>query len=364
MKPDRSNYEIWFIDWLDDNLNETEVGYLLAFLKDNPDLQDEFNDLAMVTLEPSDVVFSRKNDIVKQAGCYTETQFDNLCIAFLENDLTPGQRDELKEIIDHDEKKRNQFELFQKLKLKPSQVKFKRKSIVKKLTAGQKVLRLSFAGLSAVATIAILISLYLFFTSDFNREPLQTAQHIYTDTLFIENHTPFFIKETEIPQIQRNSGPATSNSYTETRASQPIAAITDLIKNIPESTQDIQRSEVLSALNVPIPENIISAHVTSSNNLISYNPSYQPPLIGERSKAGQFIARFFHEKIMKDTTAVNRPVESYEIAVAGITGLNKLLGWEMSLQKNTDENGDVKSYYFSSRLLKFKSPVKKSTNNL
>jgi len=87
-------------------------------------------------------------------------------------------------------------------------------------------------------------------------------------------------------------------------------------------------------------------------------------LIDERSKAGQFIAKFFHEKIMKDTTAVNRPVESYEIAVAGITGLNKLLGWEMSLQKNADENGDVKSYYFSSRLLKFKSPVKKSTNNL
>jgi len=36
----------------------------------------------------------------------------------------------------------------------------------------------------------------------------------------------------------------------------------------------------------------------------------------------------------------------------------------MSLQKNTGENGEIKSYYFSSRLLKFKAPVKKSTNNL
>ena len=53
-----------------------------------------------------------------------------------------------------------------------------------------------------------------------------------------------------------------------------------------------------------------------------------------------------------------------DLAKAGITGLNKLLGWEMSLQKNTDESGDIKSYYFSSRLLKFKAPVKKSANNL
>jgi hypothetical protein len=364
MKPDRSNYEIWFIDWLDGNLNEIEIEYLKAFLKDNPDLQEEFNDLALVTIQPSEMIFSRKKDLVKPAESYTEWQFDNLCIAFLENDLTHLQRDELKEIIDHDEKKRKQFELYQKLKLKPLQVTFKRKSTVKKLTAGQKVLRWSFTGLSAAATIAILISLYLFFTSDLKKELRQTAQNLKTDTLFIENHTPIFIKETEIPQVLRISGPAHSNAIMETRDSESGTEITDLIKEVPESIPVIHRSEALSVVNVPIPEVIISAYGPSANNLMSYNPGYLPPLIDERSKAGQFFARFFHEKILKDTTSVSRPVESYEIAVAGITGLNKLLGWEMSLQKNTDENGEVKSYYFSSRLLKFKSPVKKSANNL
>jgi hypothetical protein len=364
MKPDRSNYEIWFIDWLDNNLNETEVEYLMAFLKDNPDLQDEFNDLAMVTLEPSDVLFTRKKDLVKQAGSYTETQFDNLCIAFLENDLTPRQRDELKEIIDHDEKKRIQFELCQKLKVKPPLVTFKRKSIVKKLTAGQKIIRWSFIGLSAAATITILISLYQFFTSDRKMEPLQTAQNINADTLFIENRTSIFTQATEISQVQRNKGPEHSNTITVTRASDHRAVIADSVDNVPESTANFQRSEALSAINVPVPENIISTYASSANNLVSYNPGYLPPLSDKRNKAGEFLARFFHEKIMKDTTVVNRPVESYEIAVAGITGLNKLLGWEMSLEKNTDQNGDVKSYYFSSRLLKFKAPVKKSANNL
>jgi len=364
MKPDRSNYEIWFIDWLDGNLSETEVEYLKAFLRDNPDLQEEFNDLALVTLEPSDLIFSRKKDLVKPAGSYTESQFDNLCIAFLENDLTPGQRDELIEIIDHDESKRKQFELSQKLRLSPSQVTFKRKSIVKKITIGQKILRWSFTGLSAAAAIAILISLYLFFTPAHDKKSSATAQNIKTDTLLIETHAPIFTKEPELTLAQRNAKPGNSDALTETKTSVPLTATTDINKDVHETTPGIHRSEAISVVNVQIPENIIAAFELSANNLMSYDTGYLPPLTDERSKAGQFLARFFHEKILKDTTEVSRPVESYEIAVAGITGLNKLLGWEMSLQKNTDENGDVKSYYFSSRLLKFKSPVKKSANNL
>jgi len=57
-------------------------------------------------------------------------------------------------------------------------------------------------------------------------------------------------------------------------------------------------------------------------------------------------------------------VESFEIAQAGITGLNKLFGWEIALNKNTDTNGEIRSYNYSSRLLKFNAPVKKSIKAL
>jgi len=83
-----------------------------------------------------------------------------------------------------------------------------------------------------------------------------------------------------------------------------------------------------------------------------------------RSNVELFLARLFHERIMKDKNAGTRPVESFEIAQAGITGLNKLFGWEIALQKNTDENGDTRSYNFSSRLLKFNAPVKKPVKPL
>jgi len=365
MKPERSNYEIWFIEWLDGNLNLDQVEALKAFLADNPDLQEEFSDLAQISLEPSDVIFTRKKDLFKPAGSYTESQFEKLCIASLESDLTPEQRVELKEIIDRDERKREIFELYQKLKLKPFPVSYKGKSSVKKITAGQKTLRWSFAVLSAAAAIALLLVLIPFAPSDVKNELQQRAQNIAADTLFIERGTPVIITEPGIQAVQTTSGSGSVNAIPETRVAESDMVLAENINNnLSDSTEEIMRSEVLNAVSMSIPENIISTNEPSVKDLVAYNPGFIPPLTDEKDNQGRGFARFFHEKILKDTTAVTKPVESYDLAKAGITGLNKLLGWEMSLEKNTDENGDIKSYYFSSRLLKIKTPVRKSANNL
>jgi hypothetical protein len=73
-----------------------------------------------------------------------------------------------------------------------------------------------------------------------------------------------------------------------------------------------------------------------------------------------FVARVFREKILKSKTTEAGSVKIYEVADVGINGLNKLFGWQMSLQKTRDEKGDLKSLYFSSKILKFNAPVKKS----
>ena len=365
MKPDRSNYEIWFIEWLDGNLNPYQVEALKAFLTENPDLQEEFNELAQISLEPSDVIFTRKKDLFKPAGSYTESQFEKLCIASLENDLTPAQRVELKEIIGNDERKRELFELYQKLKIKPLPVIYNGKSTVKKITAGQKLIRWSFAGLSAAAAIALLLVLKPITPSDVKNELPPTALNILTDTLFIERGAPVIPIEKVIPAVRITASSGRVRAIPETAVKEPyIELAVNIDNNLPGSKEDIRRSEALSAVSMTIPEDIISTNEPSAKDLVAFNPGFTPPLTDYKDNEVRGFARFFHEKILKDTTAVTKPVESFDLAKAGITGLNKLLGWEMSLQKNTDESGDIKSYYFSSRLLKFKAPVKKSANNL
>jgi hypothetical protein len=366
MKPDRSNYEIWFIEWLDGNLNPEQVDALKAFLRVNPDLQEEFNDLTQISLEPSDVIFIRKKDLFKPAGSYTEFQFEKMCIASLENDLTPGQVVELKEIVYHDESKRELFELYQKLKLKPLPVSYRGKSTVKRITAGQRILRWSFAVVGAAAAITLLLVLEPLAPSNVKNELQPTAQNITNDTLLIERGAPVINIEQEIPAFNTTARSGRINAIPETRDTEPDMALAeDFDNNKSNSSVDIRRSEALSAVSLTIPEDIIvSTNELIAKELVVYNPGFTTPLTDEKDNEGRGFARFFHKRILKDTTAVTKPVESYDLAKAGITGLNKLLGWDMSLQKNTDENGEIKSYYFSSRLLKFKAPVKKSTNNL
>ena len=109
MKPDRSNYEIWFTDWLDGNLSEEQVRDLKLFLKENPDLEEELNGLAMVSLIPPDLTFSGKKRLEQSPESLSESQFEQLCIASLENDLTPGQKAELDEIISRNESEKKEF---------------------------------------------------------------------------------------------------------------------------------------------------------------------------------------------------------------------------------------------------------------
>jgi hypothetical protein len=84
-----------------------------------------------------------------------------------------------------------------------------------------------------------------------------------------------------------------------------------------------------------------------------------PDAEDERSQVGKFISKTFREKILKEKKPKDTPLNGYEIAEAGISGLNKIFGWQMALEKRNDGNGQPKSIYFSSEILKFNAPVKK-----
>jgi len=364
MRPDRSNYELWFTDWLDGKLNAKEAGDLQEFLKENPDLREELDGLAFTHLEPAPLVYKKKKSLEKSAKNYSLSQFEHLCIASLENDLTPEQRDELKEIIDRDKTKRKVFELYQNLKLKPSAVKFKRKSIVKRITAGRRILRWSVIGLSAAATVAVIITAYLFMGPNLRKEVPQQANVEENETLIVAHPSPVLLSELIAPD-KRSSRQGTGNSLTEADASEPDDPTAGQMENTgPDTIQLTKRSDIQLAVRVAAPVEMIPELKQYENSLIEYHPDNIPPLIDDRTNSQRFLAKIFHEKIMRDTTAGNRPVKSYDIAVAGITGLNKLFGWNMSLRKKTDGKGNIKSYSFNSRLLKINAPAKKLTSSL
>jgi len=361
MQIDRSNYEIWLIDWLDGNLSEFQVEQLQLFLREDPDIKEEFNELTTLRLLPVEKSFPHKNQLKKTTADISRSQFEYLCVAFLENDLYAHQQTELKESLEQDQEKKKSFELIQKMKISPAGPVYKHKNKLIRRTVVQNVIRLSFIGLSAAAIITFAIITYYFVPRSLRVKTDNTAQNITIDSTVQKPAVEIVSDKRTTEKKDIPSKIQTKNLFSMSQKKPSV--IMEAEKNLPVQNDSMLRS----AYNpLPFPDKIpVSAEINFksgaiNNNLIALKASINLPVYDDgRSKLSKFIAKTFREKILKENTTKDSPLKAYEIAEAGVAGLNKLLGWEMALNEKNDENGKLKSIYFSSRLLKFNAPVKK-----
>jgi hypothetical protein len=362
MQIDRSNYEVWIIDWLDGNLNDIEVDQLHLFLSNNPDLKEELDELNSFRLNPDEQSFPYKNHLVKTAANLPKSQFEYLCIAYLEDDLSSDQQAELLESIEQDPEKKISFESIQKIKLSPVALTYKHKNRLLKRTVAQKVIRLSLIGLSMAAALALIYLNYFLTPRTLPDNNNNTSQNIVTDNT-VKKQTDLFASGkaiTKTPPIQLKK----QSKNLITRSQIAAISIKESTLNLPIQNDSLVRSaDFPSTLlkKIPVSAEIGLTGETLYNTLIALNTKIIIPEYDDgRSRLSKFIAKTFRQKILREKTTKDSPLKGYEIAEAGVSGLNKLLGWEMALDKRNDENGELKSVYFSSKILKFNAPVKKS----
>jgi hypothetical protein len=364
MKPDRSNYEIWLIDWLDGNLDAVRTEQLMAFLDENPDIREEADSLSATRLEPGKNASPLKKRLKKTVSDLPLSQVEYLSVAYLENDLSDEQIKDLKENISKNPENRRLFESIQKTKLKPQKYNFRNKRNLLKKTPAERVIRLSVIGLSAAAAIILLVVTFLTLPRSIKTQNESLAVNSYRDTLVIQAGRVITVKEdivyTESTPAGK-SGPAIILTDISEPDDQSPAYIRADTVSFPVRDPDVYISAVpvTSSFGISHPETGYPALVAL--NIVTREPSYYDP---DRGRIKRFFASTFREKILKDKVYNDAPLQPYEIAEAGIEGLNRLLGWEMALVKTSDEEGELQSYYFSSRVLKFNAPVKKSNPSL
>jgi len=365
MKPDRSNYEIWLIDWLDGNLSEQQIVQLQEFLDKNPDLRDEAASLPLSRLSPDDKPFPDKNLLRKTPSRLHSSQFEYLAVAYLENDLSPDQLTELNESMEHNEENRRVFEVIQKLKLTPPDVRYINKGTLLQKAAGARIIRMAVMGLSAAAVIALIILSSVLVPRYITGINDNTASNIRIDSA-LRQPVEIVINKS-VPLYER---PLTA----DVRQEIPVKSVTEpssgeiTAENIASTAGD---SQALTRKTNDIPILMVNLSPKIDLNLqkpeyilIASNNSYIKPEFTSddgRSRLSKFIARTFREKILKTEPYNESRLKSYEIAEAGIKGLNKLFGFEMALQKTYDDAVELKSIYFSSKILKFNAPVRKAT---
>jgi hypothetical protein len=361
MQIDKSNYEIWLIDWLDGNLTDLQVKQLKSFLDENPDLREEFDGLSGVTLSCSEKQFANKETLKKSASNLPETQFEYLCAAYLENDLSPVQQNELKEITDQFPEKKKLFDLIQKMTLSPPEISYKHKNQLIKITPAKRVIRLAIIGLSAAAVITFFIFNYILSPRNISDKNIHTAQSQVADSSILKSPEKRVTGNLSPGKKQDFTGPKREKHFVT--AEKVAAVLSETTKNEilqNDSLSNIHNFREPSINTIPVFTEIDVTEGIIRNTLITSNTTFIVPPYDDRSSISKFFAKNFREKLLKDKSPKDSPLKGYEIAEASVLGLNKLLGWEMALDMTNDENGELKSVYFSSKILKFNTPVKKS----
>lgn len=362
MNIDRSNYELWLIDWLDGKLTHFELEQLHRFLSENPDIKEESEELAIVRLNPSSKSFPYKNRLKKTTAALSLMQLEYLSIGYLENDLSPDQKIELMESIENNPEQRKLFDLIKRTRLLPVALPYRNKNKLIRRTVFQNVFKLSVIGLSAAAILTIVLFTYISKPKNLQIKSDNIAESNIIDSLsqnpakkIVSHEINPVVKKLTSENIGKNLSPI----------SQKPSVSKELTSNISSSNNDSTKRytdrPVILINKIPVSSKIVLKEESIRDALITLN--YKPDVLESedgRSRFGKFIAKTFREKVLKENTTVDSPLKAYEVAEAGVSGLNKLFGWDMVLNEKKNTNGEPKSICFSSKILKFNAPVKKS----
>ncbi len=112
----RSNYESYFIDYIDGNLPNDLVDEFLDFLKGNPDLAEELKAVSGIKLHAEPGIFANKTKLYKTDDVETA---DFQSVAFIEGDLNEQEEQQFLDDLATDDAKLKDLQLLQKIKLQP-----------------------------------------------------------------------------------------------------------------------------------------------------------------------------------------------------------------------------------------------------
>ena len=118
MRVTRDNYEAFFLDYLEGNLEEDKVDQFLDFLEQNPDLKEELQLFEQVAIPEEKVVFEGKQHLYKSAA-NGEQLLDNRMIACFEGDLDDEERRLFESYLAAHPMLQKEYELFSKTRLVP-----------------------------------------------------------------------------------------------------------------------------------------------------------------------------------------------------------------------------------------------------
>lgn len=348
MKINRNNYESFFIDYLEGNLDEKLVDDFIEFLQQNPDLKEELSLFEPVSIEQEDVSFNKKELLFKEKFD-AEKVFNEAAIARLEGDISDTEKAEFETyLLLHPEKQRD-TELFGLTRLHPDEsVVFGKKNKLYRRSASKTILMWTTR---AAAVIIIALSVYTFIDKTSNK-------------IIPENKVAVIKKEPEKkinqPEIKEVQGKNTKVEETKTIKKEPVKPAVKSEKPKQNETKIIRENSQGRLINDDLALarktekmqelQMLTATITSfSNSKVNLEPvnikfDYSEPVFEERLLVD----------IVKEKTGVEK-LSFNKIAKAGLSLVATISKEKFNYE--TDSKGNVTEVNFDSRLLAFSIPT-------
>ena len=360
MNINRNNYESFFMDYLDGIMSPDRVIKLMSFLKENPDLKTELEEFEEINVDPDKKRFESKRTL-KKAFLVNDSNFDDLCIASLEGDLTQEEATLFQKWLQQKPLKVREFELYKKTRLIPEKISFDFKSTLKRRPVSRIFTPKVWGYFSAAASIIILIALYLFISKPGVNENTLISEKI-TDTTTIkiksqtspESQAKTDTKEEIIPYNKPGDSKQPKNTARGNAIVEKQVVVQDLSIGLDKSNHFIQPDTIELTLNKirrkeinTLPEKSIIAALVSIKDLEVVEN------INDNLDLSQMAVKTFKSEILKEEKSKINPDKFtlWDIADAGIRGINKIIGWEMEFNKEYDDEGELIALAFDSNAI-------------
>lgn len=362
MEINRNNYEIFFLDYMDGNLDRAMVAELLIFVEENPDLKEEFEDFELISVPvESSIIFEDKNSLKKNhvtgVDNINSTNYQNYFIASIENDLSAEELNQLKLFLKKNPSLTKEYKLFENTFLKPDKkIVFADKKSLKRFPFSILSKKAVYYSVSIAASILILFSiLFIDFKNNITEDSKIPAKIASVSSTIIFNKIQF--------KKQKNILDYRKIHLSVAHYKEPIIYQYEKLEKIPVNNlaMNLNGFFVVGEQDKSIIE---KKYYPESDYKIKPDEIFYAGR--DKTFIGSILANSF-EKIKsiilknQKTPDKNNPKKFtfLTLADAGIEGFNYLTDNDLKINKEYDDKGNLVAYSFVSDNFQISRNVKK-----
>lgn len=346
MKINRDNYEAFLLDLQEGRLSVDEQKHLHDFLQLNPDCDALLPEPEQWILEGSKVSYPGREQLKREfpapSTILTDHNFDLFSIARMEGDLTGEQEEAHRSMVAGDEQRSSQWLEWQQTRLVSEPLLFKGKDRLKHKN-GQRNRVIWMSVISAAAAVALLIVLL-------RTEPVLPQQELTLQTSpDAKAQQAVDVPDPITPDlpVQKSKNPVMFSVKKDHERPVELEAKKAVVPQDDLQPRPVRISENrlngLSLVGEPVPDRIEPLHVLQ----VSIH-------LGSLSVAQ--ISGMDLQEIFEEYTE-EKDFSLWTIANAGINGINKIAGSDISLLASRDEEGEVSGFQLKSKRFSLTRPL-------